>query len=88
MTSAEDIAQHILTENGITELPSPVPATEQKQSNKTSVTIQFRFGNTAFFISQVELDCLNAKYAEYVDQRKMLKCSFVDYLLEGVKWHD
>lgn len=45
---------------------------------------QFRFGDVNFFISQVELDSLNAKYAEYMDSGEILKGSFAMYLLKGV----
>lgn len=46
---------------------------------------QFRFGDVAFFISQVELDKMNEKYAEYIDSGACLKSSFASYLLEGVE---
>jgi hypothetical protein len=42
----------------------------------------------SFFISQVELDKLNAKYAEYIDSGEILKGSFANYLLKGVENRD
>ncbi len=86
LSSAEDVAQRIAAEDGITQTSDQ--DTEQKKTNKSPAIIQFRFGNVAFFISQVELDRLNAKYAEYIDSGEMLKHSFADYLLEGVEEHD
>ena len=83
LSSAEEVARNIATNNDSAQ--SPEPATEQKKPDKPPVAIQFRFGETAFFISQVELDRLNAKYAEYIDSGEMLKHSFADYLLEGVE---
>lgn len=59
-------------------VPKPAPV----------VSPQFRFGDVMFFISQVELDRLNEKYAEYLDSEEMLKRSFVSYLLEGVNAND
>ena len=52
------------------------------------VSPQFRFGEVMFFISQIELDRLNEKYADYLDSEEMLKRSFVSYLLEGVNTED
>ena len=52
------------------------------------VSPQFRFGDVMFFISQIELDRLNEKYADYLDSEEMLKRSFVSYLLEGVNTDD
>ncbi len=63
----------------------PEPA---KVSKATVPFCQFRFGDVAFFISQVELDRMNAKYAEYIDSGEMLKCSFASYLLKGVEVSD
>ena len=88
MTSAEDVAQHIAEDGGTIQPATNEAETEQKKSKKPPVIIQFRFGEIAFFISQVELDRLNAKYSEYVDSGEMLKRSFADYLLEGVENHD
>lgn len=82
LSSAEDEAQHIVIENGIQQVSDK--DTEQQKMNNSPKAIQFRFGNVGFFISQIELNCLNAKYAEYIDSGEMLKCSFVDYLLKGV----
>lgn len=47
--------------------------------------IQFRFGEVQFFISQVELDRLNTRYAEFIDSGAMNSQSFTDYLLKGVE---
>lgn len=60
----------------------------QKKSKAVLPFCQFRFGDVAFFISQVELDRLNEKYAEYMDSGKALEESFASYLLEGVKIGD
>ena len=86
LSSAEDIAQRIEVDNSTTQ--STESNTEQKKTNKPPAIIQFRFGDVAFFISQVELDRLNAKYAEYIDTGEMLKHSFADYLLKGVEEYD
>ena len=60
--------------------------TEEAPKKKAPTTFcQFRFGDVAFFISQVELDKMNEKYAEYIDSGACLKGSFASYLLEGVK---
>lgn len=63
-------------------------AEEPKKSKAVLQFCQFRFGDVAFFISQVELDRLNAKYAEYIDSGEILKRSFADYLLEEVENSD
>ena len=75
-----------------------VPQSADATSNETSEPpkkskavlpfCQFRFGDVAFFISQVELDRLNKKYSEYVDSGAILEGSFVDYLLKGVESSD
>lgn len=59
-----------------------------KKSKAVLPFCQFRFGDVAFFISQVELDRLNAKYAEYIDSGEILKGSFASYLLKGVENSD
>ncbi|MBR1760244.1 MAG: ParB N-terminal domain-containing protein [Schwartzia sp.] len=59
-----------------------------KKSKAVLPFCQFRFGDVAFFISQVELDRMNDKYAEYIDSGAALECSFVDYLLKGVETGD
>lgn len=61
---------------------------EPKKSKAVLPFCQFRFGDVAFFISQVELDKLNEKYAEYIDSGAILKGSFASYLLEGVENRD
>ena len=61
---------------------------EPKKSNPLLPLYQFRFGEVAFFISKVELDRLNDKYAEYVDAGLMTKISFAEYLLREVESHD
>lgn len=58
---------------------------KKKESKAVLAFCQFRFGDVAFFISQIELGRLNEKYAEYIDSGKVLECSFVDYLLKGVE---
>lgn len=68
--------------------PSTAPAVEEHKKKESKAVLpfcQFRFGDVAFFISQVELDRLNEKYAEYIDSGAMLERSFADYLLEGVE---
>ena len=57
---------------------------EAKANFKPPMLIQFRFGEIAFFISQIELDSLNAKYVKYLDSGEMTKTSFVQYLLGGI----
>ncbi len=61
---------------------------EPKKSKAVMPFCQFRFGDVAFFISQVELDHLNAKYTEYIDSEAILAGSFADYLLKGVENRD
>lgn len=70
------------------EQPPITGETEKKESKAMKPFCQFRFGDVAFFISQVELDRLNAKYAEYIDSGAILKGSFANYLLEGVENRD
>lgn len=65
----------------------PAPG-EPKKSKAVLPFCQFRFGDVAFFISQVELDRLNEKYAEYIDSGAILEGSFANYLLKGVENHD
>lgn len=60
-------------------------AEQPKKSKAVLPFCQFRFGDVAFFISQVELDRLNEKYSEYVDSGEILKGSFVNYLLQGLE---
>ena len=65
------------------------PAAEApKTSGRAPALIQFRFGEVQFFISQIELDRLNEKYADYFDSGASASKSFVAYLLEGVENHD
>lgn len=61
---------------------------EQKKTKAVLPFCQFRFGDVAFFISQVELDRLNEKYAEYINSGEILKGSFASYLLKGVENSD
>lgn len=58
---------------------------QKKESKAVLAFNQFRFGDVAFYISQVELDRLNEKYAEYIDSGAILGGSFADYLLKGVE---
>lgn len=58
---------------------------KKKESKAVLPFCQFRFGDVAFFISQVELDRLNEKYAEYIDSGAILAGSFANYLLKGVE---
>lgn len=66
----------------------PQSEPEPKKPKAVMPFCQFRFGDVAFFISQVELDRLNAKYAEYVDSGAILESSFASYLLKGVEARD
>lgn len=69
--------------------PEPQDGGEQKKESKAILAFnQFRFGDVAFYISQVELDRLNEKYAEYIDSGAILSGSFADYLLKGVEKND
>lgn len=68
--------------------PAPAAAEPQRTSGRAPALIQFRFGEVQFFISQVELDRLNGKYAEYIDSGAIGSKSFVTYLLEGVENRD
>lgn len=77
------------------EIPEPIEnvskseeVSEHKQSKAMRQFCQFRFGDIAFFISQIELDKLNEKYAEYLDSDESLKQSFASYLLEEVDSND
>lgn len=68
---------------------SPAPNEPKKKESKAVLPFcQFRFGDVAFFISQVELDRLNEKYAEYIDSGAILSGSFANYLLKGVENND
>lgn len=69
------------------EMPNTA-ADEPKKSKAVLPFCQFRFGDVSFFISQVELDRLNDKYAEYIDSGEILKGSFANYLLKGVESRD
>lgn len=61
---------------------------KKKESKAVLPFCQFRFGDVSFFISQVELDRMNAKYQEYIDSGAILSGSFADYLLKGVENRD
>ena len=61
---------------------------QKKESKAMRSFCQFRFGDVNFFISQVELDRLNEKYAEYIDSGAALGESFANYLLKGVENRD
>ena len=68
---------------------SKEPDTPKKKESKAVLPFcQFRFGDVSFFISQVELDRMNAKYQEYIDSGAILSGSFADYLLKGVENRD
>lgn len=68
---------------------SPAPDEEAPRTpGRAPALIQFRFGEVQFFISQVELDRLNEKYAEFIDCGAIATQTFVDYLLKGVENHD
>ena len=66
----------------------PEEGPKKKESKAVLPFCQFRFGDVSFFISQVELDRLNEKYAEYIDSGAILEGSFANYLLKGVENRD
>lgn len=55
------------------------------QKTKQPTLIQFRFGDIAFFISQIELDRLNTLYTEFINSDEALRMSFANFLLKGVE---
>ena len=58
---------------------------ESKKETKTPLPLnQFRFGDVSFYISKLELEQLNKKYAEYIDSSQIANISFVDYLLKEI----
>ena len=61
---------------------------KKKETKAVLQFCQFRFGDVAFFISQIELDRLNKKYTEYIDSGAILEGSFANYLLKGVEQLD
>ena len=72
-----------------THIDVPAPTAEEPKKSKAVLPFcQFRFGDVAFFISQVELDRLNEKYSEYIDSGAILEGSFANYLLKGVETRD
>ena len=84
LSSVKDVVQRITDENS----KEPIAPTEAQRESKPLPLYQFRFGDVAFFISKVEIDRLNAKYAEYVDATAALGCSFAEYILREVEAHD
>lgn len=70
------------------EAPAHTEEPKAKESKALRTFCQFRFGDVSFFISQVELDRLNEKYAEYIDSGAILEGSFANYLLKGVENRD
>lgn len=81
-TEIKENPRPVASEEATAEKPAPQ---ERTQIPRAAVAIQFRFGDIAFYISQVELDKLNQRYAEYVDSGAMLECGFGDYLLKGLE---
>ena len=73
---------------GGAEVPAPTTPEPPRTTGRAPALIQFRFGEVQFFISQVELDRLNAKYAEFIDSGAIGSKSFAAYLLEGVENRD
>lgn len=67
---------------------APAAPEAPRSPGRAPALIQFRFGEVQFFISQVELDRLNAKYAEFIDSGAVASQSFADYLLKGVENRD
>lgn len=67
----------------IESIETEVPA--KKESKAVLQFCQFRFGDVSFFISQIELERLNEKYAEYIDSGAVLEGSFANYILKGVE---
>lgn len=88
VANSSDFESHnqIVTAENEDEVLSTNTVSPVKKESKPALPIyQFRFGNVAFFISKVELERLNEKYAEYIDSECALKMSFANYLLEGVE---
>ena len=71
--------------NAETTEPTEKEIIKKKETKAVLQFCQFRFGDVAFFISQVELDRLNEKYTEYIDSGAILEGSFANYLLKGVE---
>lgn len=79
------VAEPVAPTAAVAESENEQPPAEEKKKGGSMPFCQFRFGDVAFFISQVELDRLNEKYADYIDSGDALKESFVAYLLKGVE---
>lgn len=86
--SGSPAATPILRAEGGTEAHAPAAPEPPRTTGRAPALIQFRFGEVQFFISQVELDRLNAKYAEFIDSGAIGSKSFAAYLLEGVANRD
>lgn len=82
-SSENIVSEKIEPSNSVSEEKLPI-----KESKPYRQSCQFRFGDVAFFISQIELDKLNEKYSEYLDSEAALKESFASYLLKGVEFID
>jgi hypothetical protein len=84
--TSEEISDEVIEAdtNVLTESEGEIIA-EVKKSKGMLPFFQFRFGNVAFYISQVELDRLNAAYAEFIDTGAILSGSFANYLLKGIE---
>ena len=83
-TEAFDGVHNALEDEGELTVSDETP----RESKPLLPIYQFRFGDVAFYISKMELDCLNAKYKEYIDTNEVLSHSFVEYLLQGVEERD
>ena len=87
---SQNFTAEVTPEGTNIEIPHEPEAEEPKKKESRAVLqfCQFRFGDVSFFISQVELERLNEKYAEYIDSGAILSGSFADYLLKGVENRD
>lgn len=87
--SEEQKVPEAVETNSQAENPTPEKTEEPIKKSKAILPYcQFRFGDVAFFISQVELDRLNEKYKAYIDSGAILSGSFANYLLKGVETGD
>lgn len=86
--SAEPTGEGMRIEQDSSSAPVTNSDEPKKESKAMRTFCQFRFGDVQFFISQVELDRLNEKYAEYIDSGAALGESFANYLLKGVENRD
>lgn len=86
--NSEPISEKIESSKVNESTPTSEEETSLKQPKVSRQFCQFRFGDVAFFISQIELDKLNKKYSEYLDSDAALRESFANYLLKGIELCD